>query len=104
MELKAACRMHDQNIEETWRRLGFVLEMSAQAQSDYMAKSQSSMRNAKLAAETAAWNVFTAELGNDQVYHQTQVALVSAEVSKNKAALVNTLESYHRTSWQQVQD
>ena len=102
LELKACCRTQDRDIEESWKRLGFVIEVSAVAQQEFVAKSQSSMRNAKLAMETAAWQVFINELKTDQVHHRTQMSLAAVEQSKKKATLVNTLESYHTTSWQVV--
>ena len=104
MELRAACRVQDPGIEDSWARLGFVLETSAIAQADYMTKSQSSLKNAKFAAESATFNVFAAELANDQSFHRAQVAMLHAESAKRKAVLVQTLEDYHNRSWRLVQD
>lgn len=104
MELKAACHVKDPCIDENWKELAFVLQLSAQAQSDYLTKSQSTSRNLKVAAETSAFNVFRAELENDQIQHRARVAMQTAEVAKRKSTLVNTLESYHHTAWRMVHE
>jgi hypothetical protein len=104
MELKAACHVKDPSIEENWKELAFVLQLSAQAQSDFLTKAQSTSRNLKVAAETSAFNVFRAELENDQIQHRARVALQTAEIAKRKCTLVNTLESFHHTAWRMVQE
>ena len=102
-ELKAACHIKDPAIDVEWQNLSFILQLSARANSEFLAKAQSALRNAKLMAETSSWNVFKAELETDQVYHKTQMALQSSEVAKRKTALVETLSSFHYTAWRMVQ-
>ena len=98
MELKGSVRVQDCEFEDTWSRLGFILELSAVAQSEHMMRSQSSLKNAKLSAETAGFKVFAAELANDQSFHRAQVAMLHAETAKRKSILLQTLEDYHHSS------
>lgn len=96
--------MKDPSIDTEWQHMSFILQLSARANAEFLAKAQSASRNAKLMAETSSWNVFKAELETDQVFHKTQISLQTSEVAKRKTVLVETLSSFHDTAWRMVQE
>ncbi len=104
LELKGAVKMLDPMFETTWRKIPFILEMTAEFQNKYMQRSQSSMKNAQAAAEAAAFNMFLAELSSDQAVHRSRVAKAASDQAKRRSQLLQTLEDYHNTAWNCVQE
>ena len=107
MELKSAAKVCDPDFQNTWRKLPFILEMSAVLESEMLERSQSHAQNARLQAEAACFASFQAELLllSDQAVHRShrsQVAKVLTDVARRKVQLLETLEAYHHLAWDKV--
>ena len=84
MELKSAAKVCGPDFQTTWRKLPFILEMSALLESEMLERSQSHAQNARLQAEAACFASFQAELLSDQAVHRSQVAKVLTDVARRK--------------------
>ena len=102
MELKSVAKVCDPDFQNTWRKLNFILEMSAVLESEMLERSQSHAQNARLQAEAACFASFQAELLSDQAVHRSQVAKVLTDVARRKVQLLETLEAYHHLAWDKV--
>jgi hypothetical protein len=104
LELKSAARLYDPDFENSWKRLPFILEMSATLEAELMSRSQSSVQNAKRQAEAACFAQFEAELLSDHAIHRSQVAKVLTESARRKVQLLNSLEAFHELAWNKVSE
>ena len=99
-ELRAAVRSADTDFASSaWKRLPFIMEQESDLQREYLAKSQSSMRNLKDQAEVAAFNMFICELQSDQAIFRSQKARADSECERRRGQLLATLDDFHRKAW-----
>lgn len=95
-------RAADADIATSWRRLPFIMDQETEVQRGLLNRSQSSVRNAKAASETAAYNQLVAELGADQAVYRSQRARAESEGERRRGQLLATLDSYHGRAWDKV--